>query len=140
MSNSQIPTDKVDAYLGTRYDVMVDDHTIHLTIGEPSVDMAEYFQRQGVASAALITAFNPFGAVQADDANAAANQKLEQAVREDGLKFLPASGSGEGWPAEPGFWVLGIELDRARSLGKAFSQDAIVWMDLEAIPRLILLR
>ncbi len=44
------------------------------------------------------------------------------------------------WPAEESFLALGIDLLVAKSIGRKFGQNAIVWMDSAAIPRLVLLR
>jgi hypothetical protein len=45
-----------------------------------------------------------------------------------------------GWPPEESFLVLGLGLEAARTLGREFHQNALLWTDHDAIPRLILLR
>jgi hypothetical protein len=44
------------------------------------------------------------------------------------------------WPGEKSFLVLGLDLETAIRLGREFRQNALVWADEDAIPRLILLR
>ena len=46
----------------------------------------------------------------------------------------------DSWPAEKSFFVPGLDLNTSQSLGQQFDQNAIVWIDSDAIPRLILLR
>ena len=46
----------------------------------------------------------------------------------------------EKWPAEPSFLALGIDLVTAKILGRHFDQNALVWINDDAIPRLVLLR
>ncbi len=44
------------------------------------------------------------------------------------------------WPGEASYLVFGLELEAAKTLGRALRQNAIVWSDADAVPRLILLR
>lgn len=44
------------------------------------------------------------------------------------------------WPTEKSFFVLGLDLNTSKSLGRQFNQNAIVWIGSNAIPQLILLR
>ena len=45
-----------------------------------------------------------------------------------------------GGPGEPSYLVFGLKLEAAKTLGRALRQNAIVWSDVDAVPRLILLR
>ena len=59
-----------------------------------------------------------------------------------GLAFLEGVGqhrSGD-WPGEPSFLVLGLALEVAKSLGKHYEQNAIIWCGPDAVPQLTLLR
>jgi hypothetical protein len=44
------------------------------------------------------------------------------------------------WPAEKSFLALGLDLEVSRALGAEFQQNAVLWANADAIPRLILLR
>jgi hypothetical protein len=44
------------------------------------------------------------------------------------------------WEGEESFLVLGISLAKASEVGRKYDQNAIVWIDTDAIPQLILLR
>lgn len=44
------------------------------------------------------------------------------------------------WPGEASYLVYGLKLEAAKTLGRALKQNAIVWRDADAVPRLILLR
>lgn len=53
-----------------------------------------------------------------------------------GLNIDPAG----QWPQEKSFFVLGVDLETARAIGQHFKQNAIVWIQSDAIPHLVLLR
>jgi hypothetical protein len=55
---------------------------------------------------------------------------------------IEGSGSEEGtdWPSEKSYFALGLALEPSRAIGTHFDQDAIVWVGLDAVPQLILLR
>lgn len=74
--------------------------------------------------------------------NEKANQRLNEYLRSLGARVINGAGAdptGE-WPPEPSFLALGIDLASAQRFGKLYKQDAIIWSDSDAIPRLILLR
>ena len=55
------------------------------------------------------------------------------------LKALGVDTAGE-WPGEESVFVPGLDLERAKSLGVEFGQNAIVWAGPDAVPQLVLLR
>jgi hypothetical protein len=44
------------------------------------------------------------------------------------------------WLGEAGYLALGLDLASSRHIGEKFLQNAIIWADEDAVPRLILLR
>lgn len=147
MTNSAIETtlirlDKVRAYLATSYRICQQGQEIVLTIGQRSEALREVFARHGAARGALITAYNPLGAMQHDRLNDAAHAQLAARLKELGVEVIEGWSGDEGsnWPAEPSYFALGLDLERAKAVGKLFVQDAIVWVEADAVPRLILLR
>lgn len=54
----------------------------------------------------------------------------------EGLNIDPT----DKWPVEKSFFVPNLDFNTARLLGQQFSQNAIIWMENDATPRLILLR
>jgi len=139
---TQIHPDKIRAYLATGYRLGHTAHDIVLTIGKRSEQLSAVFARHGVACGAFITAFNPRGTRQSDEANARGHAELAALLCERHLTVIEGAGSEEGsdWPAELSWFALGLPLKPARALGLHFGQDAIVWAGADAVPQLILLR
>jgi hypothetical protein len=98
--------------------------------------------RYGVTSSAFVTACNPFSAELSDEENQARQTGLEQDLRARSLCFLPGIGQhpSNGWPGEPSFLVLGIDLPAAKALGVRLEQNAIAWAGGSGVPELVLLR
>ncbi|TFH72496.1 DUF3293 domain-containing protein [Gammaproteobacteria bacterium LSUCC0112] len=126
-----IHPDKVRAYLATDYH-----------IGQRSQRLAELFTASSVECGAFLTAYNPQGAIQSDAANERAHADLAALLHEQGIRALEGSGGEEDsdWPTEKSWFALGLQLEPAKDLGRHFDQDAIVWVDADAVPQLILLR
>jgi hypothetical protein len=89
-----------------------------------------------------VTACNPFSAELSDEENRTRKAGLEQDLRARGLRYLPGIGRhpSNGWPGEPSFLVLGIDLSAAKALGVRLEQNAIVWAGEGGVPELVLLR
>ena len=86
--------------------------------------------RSDVATAfAIITAHNPLGSSCTAGQNAAADQQLEQQLRELGMEPFRVIGySPDRSHAEAG-WGAAMSLDDAVRIGRAFQQDAIYWVE-----------
>jgi Protein of unknown function (DUF3293) len=139
---TQIHPGKVRAYMATDYRLGHTDQEIVLTIGQHSPRLAALFAINGVNCGAFLTAYNPQGKIQSDEANALGHFELASKLQELGLHAIEGSGSEEGteWPAEKSFFALGLALEPAKAIGIHFDQDAIVWVGPDAVPQLILLR
>jgi hypothetical protein len=139
---TQIHPDKIRAYMATDYRLGHTDNDIIMTIGKRSERLAVLFASQGVDCGAFITAYNPRGATQSDEANDQAHARLAGEIERLGLASIEGSGSEEGtdWPAEYSYFALGLALEPAKSIGTHFDQDAIVWVGSDCVPQLILLR
>lgn len=139
---TQIHPEKIRAYRATDYRLGHSEQDIVLNIGVRSERLIALFASRGVACGAFLTAYNPRGAMQSDEANARAHAELADLLRGQGIQAIEGSGSEEGadWPAEKSYFALGLQLDAAQRLGRHFDQDAIVWVGADALPQLILLR
>jgi hypothetical protein len=136
-----IPSDLVDAYRNTDFTV-IEPFPFTLRIGKHSTELAEVYKKMGVSSAGYLTAWNPYSSETKAKDNAAAQLFLIQSLSLEGYPTLKALGvdpSGE-WPGEESVFVPGLNLERAKSLGIKFGQNAIVWADSDAVPQLVLLR
>jgi hypothetical protein len=138
---SAIDPGTIQAYLETDYRVL-DPAPCVLRVGVRSEALDAVHRAHGASGSALLTAFNPFGARVTDAENEAAQGALRAGLTRRGLGVLDAVGvhPSNGWPPEPSFLVLGLTRDEAEALGRALSQDAILWSGPKAVPALVLLR
>jgi hypothetical protein len=113
-----------------------------LNIGKRSERLAVLFAASGVACGAFLTAYNPLGAIQSDEANERGHAELARKLQELELQVIEGSGSQEGteWPSEKSYFALGLALEPAKAIGIHFHRDAIVWVGPDAVPQLIQLR
>ena len=139
---TQIHPDKVRAYLATDYRLGHSNQDIVLTVGKHSERLATSFANSGVTCGAFLTSYNPRGTEQSKAANVKAHAELAAKLRELGIQAIEGSGSEKGseWPAERSYFAHGMALEPAEAIGRHFGQDAIVWVDADAIPQLVLLR
>ncbi|MES3020219.1 MAG: DUF3293 domain-containing protein [Pseudomonadota bacterium] len=113
-----------------------------LSLGMASEALGAFYKSPDAASAAFITAHNPFGAPLPEAENVRRNAELEAVIKARSLRYFCGAGQdikGE-WPDEPSFLILGIALEAAKKLGQQFEQNAILWCGADATPTLVLLR
>jgi hypothetical protein len=142
LTQSEIPTDKIKAYRNTQYRVAWDGDPFTLMIDTRSEALARLYATTGQTCGVFVTAFNPFGQAQSDEANEAAHGRLGEylhALTPHVIEGVGADPTG-AWPEEKSFLALGINLVTARPLGLRVRQDAVVWVGEDAIPQLVLLR
>lgn len=127
------------AYRATLYRVRAGDAPFELRVDAFSARLAALMRMHGVATAAYLTAYNPRSVVTAEAANRAANERLRAALlAADAFIFCGEAIDPAGrWPAEPSFLALGLALATARELGTRFMQNAILFADDDAVPRLV---
>ena len=141
MNHSAIPPDLIAAYRATRYWVEAAPDRFCLRIDEHSPELAALLRSASTRCAAYLTACNPFSVVATHTENERANRALREAVQQYGVTVIAGTGrdARSTWE-EPSFLALGLGIEDARRLGVRFRQNAMVWSDGDAIPRLILLR
>lgn len=127
------------AYRATLYRVRAGSSTFDLRVDVASAPLAALMRRHGVTTAAYMTACNPYSVRTADAVNRAASEELRTTLlRADAFLFEGEAIDPSGtWPAEPSFLALGISLATARELGIRFKQNAILFADDDAVPRLV---
>ena len=140
-AGSVVRAETIAAYLATEYRFW-GDRPLVLIIGRPSKDLAALYRDRGVSSAAVITAWNPRGHLRSATDNHAAQAALIARLDALGLAHAPGHGADPAgaWTPEDSRLVLGIDRARAAALGRDFAQNAIVWADADAVPKLLMLR
>ena len=136
------PSTLIKAYQCTNYSVRDGSDNFVLRIDVISNSLENLYQRNGVGSAVFVTAFNPLGEQTEEAQNLAAHEALGTRLRSLTSQVFAGIGedpSGE-WPGEPSWLALGIDLATSRQLGRDYGQNAVVWCNSDAIPKLILLR
>ena len=136
-----IAASTIDAYLDTDYRVLAPLSFV-LRIGVANAALAALYRQYKVSSSAFITACNPFSRVVDDAVNSARQDELAQDLRSRSLRYFEGVGwhASGNWPEEPSFLVLDLALEAAKTLGKKYDQNAIVWCGSDSTPELILLR
>ncbi len=142
LTETEVVSEKLAGYLATHYRLGSGPEAVTLRIDIPSEDLRRLYDETGQTCGLFITAFNPFGQAQSDEANEAAHARLGEHLR----ALTPHVSEGAGadptgeWPPEKSYFALGIDLAKAQELGAIFQQDAVVWTDPDRVPRLLLLR
>jgi Protein of unknown function (DUF3293) len=129
-----------DAYLATRYVVMLDGRELALKIGEPSPELDRIMTARAVTMAAFVTAWNPCSERLPVAENLARSEALAAAVRDTGLETLPvvAGADDPDW-TEHGLLILGADATLASRLGRRFAQNAVVTVARGEAPQLVVL-
>lgn len=142
MTHSVLDKNLIANYRCANYQIGIAANSIILRIDQYSEPLAELLTTFKQTCAAVISAYNPYSQQLSNEENLAAHELLRNSLLRylypmiEGLNIDPTN----TWPAEKSFFVLGLKLNTAKWLGQQFNQNAIVWIDNDAIPRLILLR
>lgn len=133
--------DLIEAYLQTDF-VVFGPPVVVFRIGRRCGALDDMMEAHGVDVSAFITAHNPYSEKTSPEANAAAQHRLLEQLRQAGVVWLEGEGRdpmGE-WPPEPSVLALGLDADRAGALGSVFRQNAVVTCRRGHAPELLLLR
>jgi hypothetical protein len=135
---TSIRAELLASYAATDYTIQQPEVPFVVHIGEYSSALAQLQTAYGVDSSAMITAWNPYSQQHSDAENAAANAALFADLRAKNLRWLAAHGADPGGTCapEPGAWIAGISYDEAFILSRKYQQNAFVFADASAVPRL----
>ena len=139
MAHNEIPAPLLAAYRQTQYWVHAEPPFL-LQIDKGSEALKTLYREYQVESAAFITAYNPWSKSLGEAENLARQSRLEAKMADAGFPTIPGIGqdpTGE-WPGEISCLILGIDRETALRLGKEHEQNAIVWCDSDACPKLLL--
>ena len=129
-------SEQIAAYRSSEYAVFAEPELV-LRIGEPSAALDRLLERSGAAAAAFLTAANPRSEPRPAQQNLAALERLKRSLRHP---FVAGEGrSADGSWREPSLRVLGFPRGVADALGRAYGQNAIVFIEKGGAPELVLL-
>jgi hypothetical protein len=138
---SLISPETIQAYRETEFRVFVEGVVV-LKISEKNEELVALMKCHRSETCAFITACNPLGELLSAEKNSDLQKQLEEEIKLRGLAYIAGEGKHPvgDWPGEPSYLVFDLSLEAAKTLGRKFNQNAIVWCDLDAVPQLILLR
>jgi len=134
-----MPTDLITAYQNTNYIVQDAAESFTLKVNSRSKELNNLYQKNNKNTAAFISAFNPYSQVTSVEQNIQAHTKLSKRTTAKYYTVYQGYGvdpTGE-WTPEKSLLLLGISFLDACQLGIYFQQNAILFADKKAIPRLI---
>lgn len=140
--STAIADDLVDSYHRAIYRIDSGSESIALRINQFSRSLSNLLIELNCPCAAIISAYNPYSQQLSYDENETAHQSLHESLIRRSYPILECVNldpSGH-WPVEKSFFVAGLDFDTAKFIGQQYSQNAIVWTDEDAVPRLVLLR
>jgi hypothetical protein len=121
----------LEAYRATRWSVGRGHTAVEVTVGSEAPPT--------LRPSGIVTAWNPASRPATPEQNRRADAALRRRIRALGLPALRTRAHGVGDPAwdEPGWCVSGISLPHLLELGRAFGQNAVLWIDSCGTPRLV---
>lgn len=133
-----IPARLRQAFSNTRYRVQSPSGAFVLQVGRRSAALA-HSPRAARQSSVLVTAWNPAGRRRGLAANRAAQRRFGQRLRAWGISSWPtlAQDPKRLWPDERGALLFGVPQGLAAELGRALGQRAVLYIGMDAVPRLL---
>ena len=130
----------MSAYQNAEYIVFADTEFVML-VAQYSEALHQTMTELQLTQMAFISAYNPYSEILDEPVNLKRHSALSKELNDLGLSFMEGLGRDkEGqWPGEISFLVLNISNDSARMLGNKYGQNAILWIEEDAIPQLLLL-
>lgn len=133
----------VNSYRVALYRVLTgNSKSFVLKIKKKSPDLEALMKSHNLFTATYVTGYNSQGKQTEPHVNIRQQKLLLGDIRRTGLPFLEGFGEDPTgrWKSEPSFLVLGISLEDAEALGERYGQNAIVWMEDDYVPQLVMLR
>ncbi len=111
-------------------------------VDQPSPTLGALMARYGARSAVFVSAYNPASEPRTEAENRAAQARLEQEVVAQGCRIFQGVGEDPdgGCPGEPCLLVFDWPREKVLALGRAYGQNALLWVGTDAVPRLVLTR
>lgn len=118
-------------YLETTYSVFIEENKYDIKIGEPVPLSIQQLIDKNKKSAAILTAWNPASKSLSSQENISRNNLLYHDLIKNTCLVFDAIGEGDSsqWPAEEGYFILGITKEEIDKLAVKFGQNAYVWLE-----------
>ena len=127
-----------DTYRSAIYRVQTAGQAVTFRIDEPSEILAAAIAARKAPGAAFITAWNPGSSVLPEAENWNRQIQLENALHILHAFYVLGEGKLGEWREEH-YLVIGITREMAEALGRRFDQNAILWIEPDGTPRLVML-
>ena len=136
-----VSSETIGAYIRANYTVL-SSKPFTFKIGKVSRPLLDLHQSHNCDSSAFVTAYNPLGVLTPKNRNIVAQKEFEAHLTKKKLIFIRGVGRDKigSWPSEQSVLILGVKIEEAKMIGVDCRQNAIVWIDAEVKPKLILLR
>jgi hypothetical protein len=141
MTNSSfIGTDLINAYKTASY-LVESNPAFTLNVEKYSESLARIYAIENIQTACFITAYNPYSVLLTPPHNVARQADLLSDIASLKLKSIYGYGQGKDtdW-MEPSVLILGISFDEVMRLAIKHEQNAFIWCDETATPKLVLTR
>jgi hypothetical protein len=135
-----IENELIEAYQNAEY-VLFSNPEVIMHIGEYNPDLHELMTARQCQQAAFISAYNPYSEIIEDSENVKRHGDLLDAVNGLGLDTVLGEGRDveRQWLGEISLLIFDIDRITADALGNEYGQNAILWIEADAIPQLVLL-
>jgi hypothetical protein len=129
----------IQAYRATDYRVHAAE-PFTLRIDETCVECDALMEALQAATAAYLTAWNPYSQQRLSAENTRAQEELSAELAVESIAVLAGEGVGRigAWPPEPSVFALGVSRDKAVSLAQKYQQNAFVWIERGTAAELVL--
>ena len=136
-----VSSETIGAYMRANYTVL-SPKPFTFQIGKVSQPLLDLHQSHNCVSSAFVTACNPLGVLTSEMKNIATQNAFETDLINKQITFIQGVGRDKvgSWPGEQSVLILGVKIGEAKMIGVDYLQNAIVWIDTEVKPKLILLR
>jgi len=117
-----------DAYRSTSYDVEGPEGRVVIRVGEKTPLLDQVLRKHHKRTWAFVTAANPGSVLFAEDENHQRHSDLERLVRKSGYPYYRGESVDDNgtWSAEASLLIIGISPNDAATIGRTFSQNAIL--------------
>jgi hypothetical protein len=128
-----ISPELVKAYCEADYVIHIADRDIVLRVGKANLELAGLMRGYEVATAAYLTAFNPFSAVSSSQENELNQSALIADIYSLGRKYALGEGRDVAnlWASEASVLAMGISFESAELLAERYKQNAFLWISNE---------